>query len=445
MLGTVRRATPFLLIAAYFLWFAFDGTRAGWMEDDPMNLYMYWKPGLAAIFQYNFTFWTGFYRPLGGLFYLPIYAVAHLNPVPYHWVQFALLGLNTFLVYKLAQRLSDNNERIAFLAAIFACVHGRLSDLVFNTASIYDVMAVTFSLLSLLLYLNKPLTSSKAAGVLALMILAINAKEIAATLPAFFLLYELLYERRRNLIFTVAALVVAALAMYGKMHGVDAMTLNENYHPIFTLARWLDANATYTATIFYQQEIPAAAALGLWLFMALIAALTRSRPMAWALGVILLSTIPISFIPKRANGSLYLPLIGWAIWFAAAFDWLLNRVSKQRTAATLTIAAACFWWTSAGFAGQADWWRSTKVNTARVQKALENFSYRPPHDKHILITGSPYKDVYDLVFLASLYWNDHTLNIEDANLSKTSKPNPSDFDIVIAFKDNGTALELLKQ
>ena len=76
----MRRATPFLLIADYFLWFAFDGTRAGWMEDDPMNLYMYWKPGLAAVFQYNLTFWTGFYRPLGGLFYLPIYAAAHLNP-----------------------------------------------------------------------------------------------------------------------------------------------------------------------------------------------------------------------------------------------------------------------------------------------------------------------------------------------------------------------------
>ena len=104
-----------ILLAAYFIWFVIDGTRVGWTNDDPMNLYMYWKPGLAKVIESNFVFWNGFYRPLGGLFYLPIYAVAHLNPTPYRYVMCALLGVNTLLVYIFSKHLNIS-ARGAWLA-----------------------------------------------------------------------------------------------------------------------------------------------------------------------------------------------------------------------------------------------------------------------------------------------------------------------------------------
>ena len=447
----MRRASTLLsvlFIAAYFIWFAFDGTRVGWTEDDPMNLYMYWKPGLAKVLQSNLTFWTGFYRPVGGLFYLPIYAIAGMNPAPYRWTIFALLALNVFLVHKLAFKLTAS-RRVAGLACLFACVHGAMADLVYNTSSIYDVLAVTFSLLTLIVYVNKPLTLSRFAGVLALMILAINAKEIAATLPAFFLLYEIFFEPlslRRNIWPSFAALAVASIAMYGKMHGPDAMTANEAYRPILAFSRWLEANVAYTATILYQQSMPTLAAIGLWIGMAVLAALCKSRTMAWALGVLLLSTIPISFIPQRLGGSLYLPLIASAIWFAAFLDWLISRLPDRRfpwkAIATAALAVAFWCWTAYGFIGKGDAWRQTQGTPNRVLAVLENFHYRPPHDKRILFVGSPYKTVYDLVFLANLVWNDRTLQIHDANLTQADR---SQFDIVIGFKDDGGALEVLKQ
>ena len=413
-----------------------------------MNLYMYWKPGLIKVLESNLTFWTGFYRPLGGLFYLPIYAMAGMNPAPYHWAVFALLALNTFLVYRLVRRLSGS-VRAAGLATLFACVHGSMADLVYNTSSIYDVLAVTFSLLSLILYINtrRPIG---AIAAIAVMVQAINAKEIAATLPAFFLLYEIFFQPlsnlRRRVWWSLAALAVAGIAMYGKMHGPDSMTINEQYHPIFTLERWLDSNVTYAATVLYQQSIPTGAAIGLWIGMAAIAGMTRSRVMAWALGVVLLSTVPISFIPKRVGGSLYLPLVGWAIWFGAFFDWLISRLPERmllRSIATAVLAVASWCWTAYGFETKGGWWRQTQGKTDRTLAALERLHFSPLHYKRILFVGSPYRDVYDLVFLAHLVWNDRTLEIQDANLLPEHGANQSAFDVVITFEGDG--LRVLKQ
>lgn len=452
IVGKVRRATlvSLLFIAAYFLWFAFDGTRVGWTEDDGMNFYIYWKPGFAKVVQSNLTFWTGFYRPLGGLFYSPIYAVAGMNPKPYRWVDFLLLALNTLLIYRLAWKLSAGNGRLAALASLFGCVHGMMADLVYNTSSIYDVMAVTFSLLSLIVYTGRPMGIKRFLAVLVLMVLALNAKEIAATLPAFFLLYEVLLQppskMRRNAWWSFVALAVAGIAMYGKMHGPEAMTMNEAYRPVFTFSRWLDTNVAYTGAILYHLSMSSGAVIGLWILMVIIAAVSKSRVMAWALFVMLLSTIPISFIPKRVGGSLYLPLIGWAIWFAAFFDWLISWLPNRfglRNAATLVLALVFWRWTAQGFTGKGDWWRRTQATPNRVMTALENLHYQPPHGKRILFLGSPYKNVYDLVFLSNMVWNDRSLNIDDAIMTPDHGADQSAYDIVIAFE--GDRLRVLKQ
>ncbi|HEY3739967.1 MAG TPA: hypothetical protein VGL53_08985 [Bryobacteraceae bacterium] len=286
------------------------------------------------------------------------------------------------------------------------------------------------------------------------MVLAINAKEIAATLPAFLLLYEILFHPRfyanwlrKHASWSLIALAIAALAMYGKMHGADPMTQNAQYRPIFTLARWLEANAAYTGLIFYQPQMPQWMAVCIWIAMAVVAWISKSRAMAWALGFVLLATFPISFIPKRLGGSLYLPLAGWAIWFAVFFDWLIARMPPRwilRCAATVVIALAFSWWTGREIRGKGQEWRVAQATTNQVLSMLEHFDYRPPHGKHILFVGSPYKDVFDLLFLANLVWNDHTLNIEDANMARDHGADHSRFDIVIAFDDSGGGLTLLK-
>ena len=233
--------------------------------------------------------------------------------------------------------------------------------------------------------------------------------------------------------------------MYGKMHGSDAMTLNEQYHPIFSFARWLDANATYTGLMFYHYDIPPLRAILIWIAMAAGAYISRNRAMAWAVGFALLVTIPISFIPKRLGGSLYLPLIGWAIWFGAFLDWAISFLPRRglQTAATIGLAVAFSRWTAHGFAGKGEALRGTKVTTNRVLQEVTSLNYRPRHGERILFKGSPFQSDYDLVFLANLVWNDRTLEIEDANLAQDHGADLSRFDTVIAFRDQG--LEIVKR
>ena len=64
-----------------------------------MNLYGYWAPPLGKVALAHLLFWSKFVRPLGALYYLPLYAVFGLNPVPFTVVRIAILLLNTVVFY----------------------------------------------------------------------------------------------------------------------------------------------------------------------------------------------------------------------------------------------------------------------------------------------------------------------------------------------------------
>src|SRR5580700_3698671 len=74
-----------LLCAGWFLYFSRDVLGVHFAPDDMMNVdNFYWTPGLWRLFYSQFLIWRGYYRPMGGLFYLPILSVWGLDPVPYH-------------------------------------------------------------------------------------------------------------------------------------------------------------------------------------------------------------------------------------------------------------------------------------------------------------------------------------------------------------------------
>src|SRR5438046_6107216 len=63
------------LLLAYFLHFALPALRAGFGEDEMMNLYFYWFPGVFRSIRANLCFWSTSYpqRPAAALYYLPLY------------------------------------------------------------------------------------------------------------------------------------------------------------------------------------------------------------------------------------------------------------------------------------------------------------------------------------------------------------------------------------
>ena len=138
-------------IAAWFLYFAHGGLQAGLSGDDLSNLCGYLqKPGRDLVFD-TLRFWSTAYRPLGALFYVPLYKAFGLNPLPYRIVCFAILGLNLALLYRFCARLTNSRE-IAFLAAFLASYHAWFVDLYYIAGTIYDLLCYSLYLGALLVY-----------------------------------------------------------------------------------------------------------------------------------------------------------------------------------------------------------------------------------------------------------------------------------------------------
>src|SRR6476660_4427723 len=93
------------LVLAYFLYFNWDGLYAHFGADDMMNMASYWRMKPLRLVLHLVMPWLGSYRPMGGMYYLPLLNMFGLNPLPFHAVLLALLASNLYLVYRFALRL----------------------------------------------------------------------------------------------------------------------------------------------------------------------------------------------------------------------------------------------------------------------------------------------------------------------------------------------------
>src|ERR1035441_5921945 len=95
----VRKLGFGLLLLAWFLYFSRDVLGVHFAPDDMMNVdNFYWTPGPWRLLYSQFLIWRGYYRPMGGLFYLPVLSVWGLNPAPYHVALSLVLLVNVCLV-----------------------------------------------------------------------------------------------------------------------------------------------------------------------------------------------------------------------------------------------------------------------------------------------------------------------------------------------------------
>src|SRR5262249_7290034 len=132
-------------LTAYFTYFAWDGLKAHFGPDEPMNLYFYWHPKPLEFWLSHLTIWRAVYRPMGGVFYLPLFYVFGWNPAPYHVALLMILLAAVFLLFRFA-RLLACGELTAALAALVICYHAGLSLLYYDTAFIYDALCGLFYL-----------------------------------------------------------------------------------------------------------------------------------------------------------------------------------------------------------------------------------------------------------------------------------------------------------
>jgi hypothetical protein len=483
------------VLIAYFLHFALPALRGGFREDEMMNMGICWCAGALKSLLANIVSWKLFlcsgcalydlplylYRPGGALYYLPLYHFFDLNPLPYRIVQISILVASIPLVYYLSRRLASSRS-IAFLAVLALCYHPRLASLVFVGAFIYDVLCGFFYFAALAYYVHirergLSLQAVQLLGFLALYVMALNCKEMAVTLPVIVLIYEFLrspgwtdWKAFLRWIRTYAApsLIAGLLTVfyvYGKTHGSGSLASLDPYRPKYSWHNFMASNAKFVSQLLFAgHTIAPIALLFLWALVFIYAFLRRDRTLQLMAFWIVIVPLPLAFIvPVRGDASLYLLLFGWAMIFAKVTFDLITLISEFliflgnralpaatgaiiadasrkvflrvfRIVATLLVAFALAAFTQKENQRLRVPWLNVGAKTSHVIHTFRSLGLRPLHGSSILLLlkENLFQNKWNVFFIASLAWNDHSLRIWVENVNELTPQQQANVDYIIS-------------
>jgi hypothetical protein len=430
----------FIIVLAYFVYFVRPGLHVHFADDDPMNMYYYWSRGPWALVRGLLLFFTTYNRPLGGVFYLTLYRFFGLNPLPYHIAITCFLLCNVWLVYRFVSRISGS-PLLAGLCALIVVYHGQMAALVYLPSFIYDVLCFTFYFLAFNYYLsirtrNVLLSKWQIVAFLLLAIAALDAKEMAVTLPVMVLLYEAIWHppaswrwprlldwARREALPPLVLGLLTAVYIVGKNVGSDALRKMSAYQSEFTWSRYFESTTRFLNTFFYRPfetgffHAPAAVLL-LVAVLLLIAWRRREKHFWFACLFVAIAPLPITFLPGRGVAQLYIPLFGWALIVATVFLWLCGLVAKapllrKFPAAVLTVlvllGVALLWRVTAHEDPRAAFEKEGRVTWALMQdfRAL-----RPPvkPGSRIVVLDDVFYG-WKVCFIGELTIGDHSVHV----------------------------------
>src|SRR3982074_1978102 len=66
-------AAAALAVAAFFVGMSWHAVYVHLSSDEMMNIYWYWEPGAWKVMWADILFWRKLIRPMGGLYYLPLF------------------------------------------------------------------------------------------------------------------------------------------------------------------------------------------------------------------------------------------------------------------------------------------------------------------------------------------------------------------------------------
>jgi|SRR5579884_208661 len=454
------------VILVFFLYFVVPGYRNGFAPDDMMNIAIYWESGPWKLIKGLLLFWSTYYRPMGGVFYSILYHFFGLHPLAYHVVIDALLLFNIWLAFRLA-RLLSGSAWIAGLTALFVTYHAWVIIwLTYLPSFIYDTLCFTFYFSALNYYVSirlrgAALNKKQIAVFILLSVCAFDSKEMAASLPAVILIWELIWYpplwrsraamRRWALGAAFPGLLLGVLTLVyaiGKTHGPGSLTAVPAYQSTFTPAQYARANAHFINELLYVDHTHPWSELQcllIWVAMLYLAWRMRAKHLWFAAFFVILSPLPITFIPARGGGCLYIPLFGWAlaistVYFAIAAilknEPLFRRVPLQAVYALLAVIAVIeVWkvtarhdmWLRAPFANQS-------VLTRSVLQQLRNLLPTVKPNTRIAWLKSPFPD-WDVKFITELNYGDHSVVVWPTHQVPLPPRELAKFDIILTWEN----------
>jgi hypothetical protein len=440
--GRWRKPAFAVLILTYFLYFNWNGLWTRFAADDMMNMALYWRLAPVRVLLARFLPWCGAYRPMAGLFYLPLFKWFGLNPLPYHAVMLAILLGNLYLMYRFARRIGCG-ELQAGLATLIVAYHAGLSMLYYNTAFIYDVLCFSFYMGAFLCYARvraqgRLLRGGETALVMGLYLCALNSKEMALTLPIVLLAYEWIYHRPpvwnlreiatwlrgpgRVVLYCVALNLVY---LYGKAFGPDAMMQMAAYRPELSLHRLFAFETTAMGDLFMKWDtFTWRSVLVMWAAVAYLAWRRPSPVLRFCWIFLMLTPLPLAVLEGRGAACLYIPLAGWAAFAAAVLTDIARAVARflaeepiLRRAGYAGLFTAILCVSFSFWAKQNDYLRREFIRGAMANlgkqtgdtiQQLRALNPRVKSRTEVAFLNDPF-DGWDMLFIAELWFRDRSL------------------------------------
>ncbi len=150
------------------------------------------------------------YRPMRTTLYALIYAVFKTNPIGYHLTGLLLHFLCSVTLYFLFKAITQKHLPSLLGATLFAVHPIHTESVTFMTAG-FDLLGPLFFLMALLFYIKQP---PKLILSLGLYTVALLSSEIAITLPAVILLFDLLIAKKRfkQIVFNLIPFTLISIA-----------------------------------------------------------------------------------------------------------------------------------------------------------------------------------------------------------------------------------------
>ena len=174
-------------------------------------------------------------------------------------------------------------------------------------------------------------------------ILAMGSKESGVALLPILLCCEciffvpgVLWRRAAAAWFRQTAPLFGTLAVFslifvlGRVNRTPELITNHTYQPHASLTSWVNHVAQYLGMLAYGHvRFTATTACILLSVMAAAAVAVRSRTMMFGWVFFIISVTPVALITSRPAYVLYLPELGFGLFFAGAIAWLTGPVDSE--------------------------------------------------------------------------------------------------------------------
>jgi len=416
---------------------------AHFASDEMMNIYWYWEPGAWKVLCANVLFWRKIIRPMGGLYYLPLFHWFGFNPWPYSVARLIILFFVSLLLLRLASRLTGSLAA-ATLGVTVALYHPELVSLTHSGSYIYDILCAGFYFAAFLYYLSHRDSGGRLSVIhscvfLTLYLGALDSKEMAVSLPVLVCAYELLEATRGTRKVAIAAKrflahagpVAAAVALTVlfiafKTYAPGGLAQIDSYHPVFTWVRFTDSSQRFLNAIFCTTLFRTWSVLALWAFLLYFGIRKRNRRVLLLLVWVVTAPLPLNFIPPHGPGCIYILLAGWSMIVAMAFEALARRAAREPlfgwlpegAAGMAILAAALFYYTSVTAFRHEKMARNYFGEGEKTWNVIQQFhdlSFRPSHGSRITFLNDPFPEGWDTLFIAKLWWRDRSLQVSLQN------------------------------